>query len=408
MTLAAANDGTLFRSVDIAVFCGGLMQRLRAAGIQVGPTAANRLALAMDCCPPADVNTLYWLTKTTLINDRRDFEIFDDVFEALFGGIGLPIAPWERQNGRATVKTEGSLLRQSSPTDGFAAMNAKIGRERPEVVDNSDERADDEDSIIPELLPAPLSDVADTPFDELSPEQLATIGRWLERSLTDLPMRLTRRRRPAPAGKVDLRRTMRSARSTGEIMTLARHRPRPQPRPIVMLADVSGSMESFTRIYLHLMRALVVSGGQHSNQQVEVFTFATQLRRATVQLRERDPQAAIDRLADDVTDRFGGTRIASSLGELIASPRWSHSVRGATVLIASDGWDTDPSSELARRMARLQRMSFRVIWINPRAAAGDYRPAVAGMAEALPHVDRFLSGHSLRAMHEVIAAITAD
>ncbi len=382
------------------------MQRLRAAGVEVGPTAANRLAMAMDCCLPTDVNTLYWLTKTTLLNDRRDFEVFDEVFEALFGGVGLPIAPWERQGGRATLKTEGSLLRQSSPTDGFAAMNAKIDRERPEVVEHDgDDTPDDDDSIIPELLPAPLSDIADTPFDELSPEQLATIGRWLERSLTDLPHRMSRRRRAAPAGSVDLRRTMRSARTTGEVMTLARHRPRPRPRPIVMLADVSGSMESFTRIYLHLMRALVVSGGQASTAPVEVFTFATQLRRVTVQLRERDPQAAIDRLADEVTDRFGGTRIASSVGELITSPRWSHSVRGATVLIASDGWDTDSSSELGRRMARLQRMSYRVIWINPRSAAADFEPSVAGMAEALPYVDRFLSGHSLRAMRDVISTI---
>jgi uncharacterized protein with von Willebrand factor type A (vWA) domain len=405
---AASSGASLFRSVDVAAFCGGFLQRLRGAGVDVGPTAANRLALAMDCCPPTDVNTLYWLTKTTVICDRRDFDIFDELFEVLFGGIGLPIAPWERQSGRAMVKTEGSLLRQSSPTDGFAAMNAKITRERPEVVEDREQAdATDEDSVIPELLPAPLSDVADTPFDELSPEQLETVGRWFEKSLSDLPVRLTRRRRAASFGAVDLRRTMRSARTTGEVLTLARNRPRPQPRPIVMLADVSGSMESFTRMYLHLMRALVVSGGGGSATPVEVFTFATTLRRATVQLRERDPQAAIERLADEVTDRFGGTRIAASIGELITSPRWSHAVRGATVIIASDGWDTDPSSELAKRMARLHRMSYRVIWINPRAAGPEYRPAVAGMAEALPHVDHFLSGHSLRAMREVINALTS-
>lgn len=397
----------LFRSVDVAAFAGGVLQRLRAAGVAVGPTSANRLALAMNSCPPTDVNTLYWLTKTTLINDRRDFPIFDEVFDALFGGIGLPIAPWERETGRALVKTEGSLLRQSSPTDGFAAMNARITRERPEVVDDrSEEQPDDEDSIIPELLPTALAELADTPFDQLSPEQLSEIGRWLERTLTDMPTRISRRHRSASTGPIDLRRTMRSARTTGEVMTLARRRQKPQPRPIVMLADVSGSMESFTRIYLHLMRALVVAGTTQANPSTEVFTFATSLQRATIQLRRRDPEEAIDRLTEEVTDRFGGTRIAASLGELIGSPRWSHVVRGATVVIASDGWDTDAPAELERRMARLERLSHRIIWINPRSAVGDYEPAVAGMAAALPYVDRFLSGHSLRAMSEVVLALT--
>lgn len=399
--------GALFRSVDVAAFAGGVLQRLRIAGVPIGQTSANRLALAMRACPPTDVNTLYWLTKTTLINDRRDFSVFDEVFEALFGGIGLPIAPWERTTGRALVKMEGSLLRQSSPSDGFAAMNARISKERPEVIeDDSTEQADDDDSKIQELLPSDLSDLADTPFDALSPEQLREIGRWLEQALTDLPTRVSRRHRPSQTGAVDLRRTMRSARTTGEVMTLVRKRQKQQLRPIVMLADVSGSMESFTRIYLHLMRALVVSGSSQSAQRAEVFTFATSLRRATTQLRRRDPEQAIGLLSEEISDRFGGTRIAASLGELISNPRWSHSVRGATVIIASDGWDTDEAAELARRMARLERLSYRIIWINPRSAAGEYQPAVAGMAAALPYVDHFLSGHSLRAMESVVAAIT--
>ncbi len=403
MTGEGDRPRSLFRTVDVAAFSGAMLHKLRAAGVEIGPSAANRLAAAVDHCPPTDVNTLYWLTKTTLINDRRDFAVFDRVFEALFGGIGLPIAPWERETGRATVKTEGSLLRRSSPIDGFAAMNARIDNERAEVVDDdNDADRDEPETIVPELLPSPLAELSDTPFDQLSPEQLQQIGLWLERTMTDLPQRLTRRQRSASLGSIDMRRTLRSARTTGEVLTLLRRRPRRRPRPLVMLADVSGSMESFTRIYLHLMRALVVAG----SQQTEVFTFATSLRRATVQLRDRDPQAAIDRLSDETSDRFAGTRIAASVAELIASPRWSHSVRGATVIIASDGWDTDPGPELARRMARLQRMSHRIVWINPRASAGGYEPAVDGMAAALPYVDAFLSGHSLSAMGEVIAALS--
>ncbi len=407
---SGSDVGSLFRSVDVAVFAAALVQKLRGAGVEVGPTAANRLALALDCCPPTDVTTLYWLTRTSLLHDRRDFATFDRVFDAVFGGIGLPIAPWERQSGRATVKTEGSLLRQSSPTDGFAAMEARINRTTPEIVDDNTEPVDDEDSIVPELLPAALADLVDTPFDQLSLDQLTIIGRWLEQAVTDLPRRRTRRLRPAGTGQIDLRRTLRHARATGEIIELARHRPAVRPRPLVMLADVSGSMESYTRIYLHLMRALVAGGagtrpGTTVRADVEVFTFATDLRRVTVQLRDRDPQAAIDRLTEDISDRFSGTRIAGSLGLLLASPRWSHSVRGATVLIASDGWDSEPVADLSARMARLQRMSHRVIWINPRSAGPDFQPVVAGMAGALPYVDRFLSGHSLRAVLDVIRSL---
>lgn len=390
--------GSLFRSVDVATFAGALVLRLRDAGVEIGPTAANRFARAVRCCPPTDVTTIYWVAKTSLLSDRRDFATFDRLFEALFGGRGLPIAPWERSTGRATVRTEGSLLRRSAPVDGFEAVAARIARPGAEIVDDDDESEAADVSTIAELLPAPLAGLADTPFDQLSVEQLTAIGRWMEEAMADLPHRVSRRRVVAHSGAVDMRRTLRSARSTGEITTLARYRPRLEPRPVMMLADVSGSMESYSRIYLHLMRVLAASG--------EVFTFATSLRRVTVQLRERDPQAAIDRLSDEVVDRFGGTRISASLGELLASPRWSHAVRGATVVIASDGWDSGPPQELAKRVARLRRMSHRVVWINPRSAAVDYQPLVAGMAEALPHIDDFLSGHSLRAMADVVAALT--
>ncbi len=397
-------SASLFRSVDVAVFAGALLVRLRAAGVTVGPTAANRLAAAMACCPPSDVSTLYWVARTTLINDRRDFAVFDELFDAVFGGLGLPIAPWERDTPRATVTTEGSVLRHSGPTDGLAAIAARITRARPDIVDtdpDDDTDTDDtDDNVLPELLPSPLAELADRPFDQLSPEQLRVVGEWLEQTMTEA-LRISRRRERARLGSIDFRRTMRSARSSGEIVKLVRHRQRLQPRPVVMLADVSGSMESFTRIYLHLMRALMRAPGGGA----EVFPFATSLRRVTVQLRDRDPQAAIDRLSDEVADRFSGTRIAASIGQLLSSPRWSNAVRGATVVIASDGWDTDPPTELAKRMARLQRLSYRVIWVNPRSAAVGYEPVVAGMATALPYVDELLSGHSLLAMHDVIAAI---
>lgn len=395
----------LFRGVDVATFAATLARRLRVAGVDVGPVEANRLAQAIGVERPRELDTLYWTARVTLLHQRGDVPTFDRVFTAVFGGLGLPIAPWERDEGRAMVKTEGSVVRRSVPTDGLAALAAKITTTRPEITD--DEPVDDEDpvldeTVIPELLPADLEELADRPFDQLDAEQLDRIGRWLDAAVVDLPRRRSRRRQPSATGSVDLRRTLARSRSTGEVMTLARRRPRTEPRPLVMVADVSGSMESFTRIYLHLLRAFA------KRPQIagfEAFVFATELHRITPALRQRDAGAVIDRLSDEATDRFGGTRIATNLGRLLTGTRWSNAVRGATVVVVSDGWDADAAEELGRRMARLRRMADRVVWVNPRAGDEAWRPEVAGMAAALPHVDQLCSGHSLRAIGRVIEAL---
>lgn len=398
-------DQSLFRGVDGALFVASLVARLREAGLPVGPTAANRLASGLTACRPVDVDTLYWTCRVTLVGDRRELETFDRVFDAVFGGIGLPIAPWQRNapsEGRAIVRTEGSVLRRSVPTDGLMALTARVTSPHPEVVDDGPDEPDPDRTELHELVPADLEELAERPFDRLGVEELDRIGRWLARAAPDLPVRRTRRRTPAGRGSIDLRRTLAGARSTGEVMVLARRTATTEPRPLVMVADVSGSMESFTRIHLHLLRAFATRpdvGG------FEAFVFATSLHRVTPALRQRDAGAVIDRMSAEATDRFGGTRIASSLGRLLASPRWAHTVRGATVVIASDGWDTDPPELLARRMARLARTAHRVVWVNPRTAGPDFRPEVAGMAAALPFVDELCSGHSLVAMGRVIDAI---
>ena len=392
----------LFRGVDLAVFVSALAAKLRAAGVVVGLTSVNRCALALRACPPSDTATLYWVTRSCLVHHRDDIELFDRVFTAVFDSVGLPIAPWERSAGRAPATMSGTVLRHSGPTDGLELARGRVDTGRaPEIIDDADDGSPD-DPEIHEQFPAALAALADEPFDQLSPDDLELVGRWLESAALRFPTRRSRRSRRAKRGAVDLRRTVASARATGgEPMRLAHRAQRQRTRDVVMVTDVSGSMESFARIYLHLMRSLVVRG------RAEVFTFATSLRRVTVPLREGEPQAAIDRLSHEVSDRFSGTRIARSIHELTRSPVWSHSVRGATVIIASDGWDTDPPEQLAAEMARLARLAHRVIWINPRSGAIDYEPAVRGMAAALPSVDVLVSGHSLAAMRTVIEAIAA-
>lgn len=395
---------TIFRNVDSAVFVAAFTDRLRDAGVEVGVPSATRFSEAMSHCAPTDAITLYWVARTCLIHDRNDLDVFDVVFDQIFEGGGLSLDPRQRAVPRAVVKTQGTVVR--GPVAPDVVPGRIVRNARPIIVDDGDDRDDDDggdESMLSELLPSAFSHLADTPFEQLSIHDLDLIGGWLDSMLTALPTRRTRRFRPSKRpGSVDLRRTMRVARATGgEPIRLVHRRLRRRPRKIVMLADMSGSMESFSRIYLHLMRGLVTHG------HAEVFIFSTSLRRVTAQLRDRDPLRAIDRLSEEVIDRFDGTRIASSIHQLLASPIWSNAVRGAIVIIASDGWDADPTDILQRRMLRLRRMANRIIWINPRSAANDFEPLVGGMAAALPYTDELLSGHTLSAMQDVIASIAS-
>jgi uncharacterized protein len=166
-----------------------------------------------------------------------------------------------------------------------------------------------------------------------------------------------------------------------------------------MVCDVSRSMQPTTTAYLHLMRAAAVLS------PTEVFAFATRLTRLTPVLAHRSARRAIELATAGVDDRFSGTRIATGVEALLRS-RNGAAVRGATVVVASDGWDADPPQALARAMQRLRRRAHAVIWVNPRVAAPGFEPVVGGMAAALPYCDELLSGHSLNALIEVVHAIT--
>jgi uncharacterized protein with von Willebrand factor type A (vWA) domain len=167
---------------------------------------------------------------------------------------------------------------------------------------------------------------------------------------------------------------------------------------VVLLCDVSQSMQAQATAYLHLMRALAVGWN------AEVFAFATRLTRLTGSLTRRSPAEAIAAATAAVSDRFGGTRIAGNLEQLL-SGRHGGLLRGAVVLIGSDGWDSEPPERLARAMARLHRRAHRVVWMNPRAAAPGFQPRVATMAAALPHCDDFLPADTFAGLAAVIEAL---
>jgi uncharacterized protein with von Willebrand factor type A (vWA) domain len=191
----------------------------------------------------------------------------------------------------------------------------------------------------------------------------------------------------------------RSHRTGGDPVLVARRKRRVRRRPLVMVLDISGSMEPYARAFLQFLSTGV--GGASA----EAFVFATRLTRLTRALRGRSPQVAIERAAAAAPDWSGGTRIGEALAELNDRYARRGLARGAVVVILSDGWERGDPALVGTQMERLRRLAYRIVWVNPRAASPAFEPLAGGMAAALPHVDDLVSGHSLKGLDGVVEAI---
>jgi uncharacterized protein with von Willebrand factor type A (vWA) domain len=235
-------------------------------------------------------------------------------------------------------------------------------------------------------------------FSTLTEEEIGEVREMLRELTWRLGERLTRRKRHGGKHHVDLRRTLRrSLRHGGEILEWARTEPRPKPRPLVVLADISGSMERYTRLLLHFVYGLT----QGLGQRVEAFAFGTHLTRLSRHLRDRDVERALGGVSKSVTDWSGGTRIGESLRAF--NYEWGRRVLGggAVVLLISDGWDRGEPEVLSEEMARLKRSCHRLIWLNPLLGSPEYEPLTRGMVAALPHVHDFLPVHNLQSLESL-------
>jgi len=189
-------------------------------------------------------------------------------------------------------------------------------------------------------------------------------------------------------------------RRGGEVVTLERMRRVPRVRRLVVLCDVSGSMEPYARALLRFAHVLVAG-----RTRVEAFALGTRLTRLTRQLSSHDPDAAMAAAAASVRDWSGGTRLGDGLREFNDRFGVAGMARGAQVVILSDGWDRGDPGELSAQMARLHRIAHQVVWVNPLKATPDYEPLAQGMAAALPHVDRFLAGHNLASLADLLEVL---
>jgi uncharacterized protein with von Willebrand factor type A (vWA) domain len=354
-----------------------LAASMRAGGARLGlgdVITAHRALAAVD---PVSRGDSYLALRTALCKRHRDLELFDAAFESVFGA-----AVSEPRPPPVELPEAAKLV---VPRVGVPPAPGDVGP--PPDVDAP--------------VPAAWSEVEllrKRDFAELSDEERALAVRLVRRIALAGPMRRSRRTRPSRrrGDHPDLRRTVRSSlRYAGEPIERHWREPLVKPRPVVLVCDVSGSMDPYARMLLQYMQAWVAA-----RRRVEAFVFGTSLTRVTRELAGRDPDAAVARAAGAVSDWSGGTRIGASLGELNRE-HGRRIGRGAVTVVLSDGWDRGDPDELGAEMARLARCSHSLIWLNPLKAHPGYEPLTRGMRAALPHVDHFLAGNSVASLEEL-------
>jgi uncharacterized protein with von Willebrand factor type A (vWA) domain len=389
--------------LDLPPLAGALGQRLRGAGVPVTPERAADFARALTLVRPVDRRRLYWTARAIFVTDRSQAAPFDDVFASVFARSAGPEGPLSEQ-----LPTEPAVpdARPVAEQPGRSSETAPRARQPSVSTPPSRARADEDvtEAELPLALASEEERLASKRFDALDEEELARLYRLMSRLELATPRRRTRRFEGARHGRrVDLRRTLRgSLRTGGDAVHIARRRRRTVRRRLVLLCDISGSMEPYARAYLQFLTSAAGSG-----RHAEAFAFATRLTRLTRALGSRSPERAIQRAAATAPDWSSGTRIGAALKEFNDRHGRRGMARGAIVVILSDGWERGDPALVGREMERLARLAHKIVWVNPRAGASGFSVGAAGMRAALDHVDALVSGHSFEALGEVVAAISA-
>ena len=360
---------------------------LRTLGMDINPSRMITLVQALQLIEIGHKPDFYFASRCLLVHNRDDIALFDQAFE-LF---------WRSRSGQHVVLSKVALA-QPEP-------DKQPQETPPPLNDPTPEPEPGDDQILDE---APLFETSKTyseremlrrkDFSEMTPDELEQVKQLMRQLIWHLGQRRTRRYRSGRGLVLDMRRTLRrSLRSGGEIMVWAQRKPKYRARPLVIIADVSGSMERYTRLLLQFIYSL----GAGLDRSLEAFVFSTRLTRITRQLQDRNVDRAMKEVATTVEDWSGGTRIGEALKTF--NYDWARRVlgRGAVVLLISDGWDRGEPALLGHEIARLQRSCHRLIWLNPLLGSPEYEPLTRGMQAALPYVDDFLPVHNLVSLEEL-------
>jgi hypothetical protein len=359
---------------------------LKRAGID---THAGRTTDVVEALSHLNLNSrdeVYHASRALLVHRKDQIPIFDVAFDAFW-----------RAHRAETIRNR---RRDENASGGVSVVDM-----RGVVGSGETDSAPDDDSTDPQRV-ATWSDrvgTANRDFAELTVEELVDARRALARLAWNPGERRTRRWVRGRGARVDLRRAIaESLRTGGDVVRLPRRRRRIRPRPLVLLCDVSGSMERYSRMLLQFAHALT-----RRHQRVETFLFSTRLTRVTRELRISGPDDALASVSRAMTDWSGGTRIGQAVREF--HQRWSRRVlhRGPVVLLISDGWDRGDPVELGEQIARLQRSCHRLVWLNPLIGTPDYAPLTRGLQAALPFVDDFLPARTLNNLADLAVHLNA-
>nr|WP_211178130.1 VWA domain-containing protein [Pseudonocardia acidicola] len=359
----------------------GFTAVLRHAGL---PITTDRVAAFLGALDTLDVTSrlqTYWAGRLTLCSDPDDIRRYDAAFEAWFE---------PQRGGKTTISDE-----RPPPPPKLASL-----------MPSSDRSGDDDehDEQAPELRAAASGTevLRHRDLGELTPVEREHLRRLFALLRPEPPTRSSRRRRASRHGEPDPGRTLRAAlRNEGELREL-RHRDRSKrPRKVVLLVDVSGSMEPYADSLLRFAHVVV----RRSPGSVEAFTLGTRLTRVTRELRQRDAEHALSAAGKAIPDWSGGTRLGEVLRAFI--DRWGQrgAARRAVVVIFSDGWERGEPDLLASQMDRLSRLAHRVVWVNPHAGKDGYAPVQGGIVAALPYLDDLLAGHSLATLEKLLKVV---
>ncbi len=399
----AGSDRVDLGQVDLAEVVASFGALLRRAGVPTNPSALGRFASALQLTQPKRVDELYWLAKVNLVSDHSQFDAFERTFNHVFRGVfdiqnnrnpNVPLSPSssaqpsnrsKRRTGEDGAESAKAPDRALPGTSGAANDDAQLAQDSVQSTASHEER------------------LRDQAFGTCTEEELLQLRGLLLRFRFDPPRRLSYRTQIRRRGEdLDLRATLRAAsRTGGDPLRQVKRRRRTRPRRVVLLADVSGSMESYARAYLYLLHSAVRAVG------AEAFVFSTGLHRLTRPLALAQPEHALRKAMDVAPDWSGGTRIGEAMKRFNDEHGRRGLGRGAVIVIVSDGWEGGDPTLLGQEMERLSRLAHKIIWVNPRKQHEAYRPLVGGMAAALEWIDTFVSGHSINALDEVVAAITA-
>ena len=358
---------------------------LRLAGMAVTPAQIADAAESLRYIPIGDRTDFKAALATLWVKRHEHCALFDVAFE-LF---------WQPRQEQPLSESDLTTLTQRLRTlQPQALLVVPVGAEQAAGNAGEDEEATSDRA----QTYSAVERLRRKDFASLDAEELRAVHRLMAQMTWRLPLRRTRRRQPHPRGRFfDMRRTLRqNMRYGGEVFELARRQRKLKQRPVVVICDISGSMERYSRLLLQFL--YVVSSRL---DRVETFVFSTRLTRITRQLAHHDVDHALAAASHSVHDWAGGTRIGDALK--VFNYAWARRVlsRGAVVLIISDGWERGDAALLGTEMARLHRSAHRVIWLNPYLGDPAYQPLVRGMQAALPHIDDFLPVHNLASLEDL-------